>query len=80
MTLYQFNLLNETQQAETLWDKGVHIAERKENEYIVLLYQIDGFYVEVFYDQKKNGIKRFRSFSSIEQLGPYLEKISVNIY
>jgi len=80
MTLYQFNFLNESQQAETLWENGEHIGEREDHALTIALYQIDSFYVEVFYDQKQNAIKRFRSFSSIEQLRPHLEQINVNIH
>ena len=77
MTLYQFNLLNEIQQAEMLWENGVHIGERKKEEHTIVLYQIDGFYVEVFYHRGLNEIKRFRSFSSVDQLMPYTNKISI---
>ena len=77
MTLYQFNLLNEIQQAEMLWENGVHIGEREEGEHTIVLYQIDGFYVEVFYHRGLNEIKRFRSFSSVDQLMPYTDKISI---
>lgn len=74
MTLYQFNLLNEMEQKEAIWE-GVHIADREEGEYKILLHQINAFYVEVYYHAEDNVIKRYRSFSSIEQLAPYLERI-----
>ena len=77
MTLYQFNLLNETQQAETLWENGVHIGEREDLVHTIALYQIGSFYVEVFYHRQLNAIKKFRSFSSTDQLEPYIIKIDV---
>jgi hypothetical protein len=40
MTLYQFNALDEMEQAEILWDKGVHIAERIDSEFKYILYRI----------------------------------------
>jgi hypothetical protein len=43
MTLYEFNLLDEMEQAEALWEHGVHIGERKDSEHNILLYQIDSF-------------------------------------
>jgi hypothetical protein len=76
MTLYEFNLLSENDQAEVVWS-GSHIGERTENEYEILLYQVDGFYVEVFYHKEQNQIVRFRSFSSLNQLNPYLEQIDL---
>ena len=78
MTLYQSNLLNETQQAESLWENGVHIGEREDFPHTVALYQMDSFYVEVFYHRQLNAIKRFRSFSSTDQLEPYIAKIDVS--
>jgi hypothetical protein len=78
MTLYQFNLLDEDHQANIVWNAGIHIDERKDKDLTILLYQIDAFYVEVYYHQEQNKIIRFRSFSSTEQLQPYLEKIFVD--
>jgi hypothetical protein len=49
MTLYQFNALNEIEQAEAVWD-GVFVGDREDEEHRILLYQIDSFYVEVYYD------------------------------
>lgn len=45
MTLYQFNALDEMEQIEAIWEHGVHIAERLHEEYKLILYQIDSFYV-----------------------------------
>jgi hypothetical protein len=61
MTLYQFNLLDQTERAEILWDKGVHLANRQEKDFKILLYQVDGFYVEVWYDVNRNEISRLKS-------------------
>lgn len=74
MTLYQFNLLNETEQAEAVWS-GVHFGERQDEEHSILLYQVDSFYVEVYYHSENNVVSRMRGFSSTEQLTPYLEQM-----
>ncbi len=63
MTFYEFNQLDEMEQAEAVWD-GVFIANREDSEHKILLYQIDAFYVEVYYHKEYNVIRRFRSFSS----------------
>ncbi len=76
MTLYQFNALDEMEQQEAVWS-GTHIGERFDQEHSILLYQIDNFYVEVFYHREHNVIRRFRSFSSVTQLEPYLKKIDI---
>lgn len=67
MTLYNYKLLNEQEQAEDLWDKGVHLGERTDGEHRILLYQINGFYVEVFYHMGYDTIKRLHSFKNTDQ-------------
>ena len=76
MTLYEFNELDEMEQIEAIWD-GVFVADREDNEHEILLYQIDAFYVEVFYHKAYNVIRKFRSFSSTDQLDTYLNKIDL---
>jgi hypothetical protein len=75
VTLYQFIALDEDPQAEALWDCGVHLANREHGEHTVLLYQLDGFYVEVFYQKKLNAITRLRPFATTNLLQPYLDQI-----
>lgn len=76
MTLYQFNELDEMEQAEALW-AGVFLTDREDEEHRILLYQIDNFYVEAYYHKQHNVLVRFSSFSSIDLLDPYLDKIDL---
>ena len=76
MTLYEFNALDEMEQAEAVWD-GVFLGDRKDAEHRILLYQIDGFYVEAYYHMEYNVLSRFRSVSSTDQLDPYLNEIDL---
>jgi hypothetical protein len=78
MTIYQHKVLQEKEQAEVLWEMGVHLGERFDGEHKILLYQIEGFYVEVFYHQEQNKLVRLRSFRSVDQLRSYLERIHVS--
>ena len=77
MTLYQFLQLDEAEQAGAIWDSSF-IADREDEEHKILLYQIDGFYVEVFYHKEYNVVRRYRPFSSTDELALYLNKISLN--
>ncbi len=79
MILYHFNSLDEKMQAEAIWEHGVHIADRIEGAFKLILYQIESFYVEVWYNPAENSILKFRSFSSTTPLEPYLEKIDIPI-
>jgi len=77
MTLYQFIAMDEMEQQEAIWE-GTHIGERKDEEHNILLYQIDSFYVEVFYHRELNVIRRYRPFKSVNQLKPYLGQIDIS--
>ena len=76
MTLYQFNMMDEMEQMEAIWT-GVKIAERQEDRYHIELIQIDSFYVEMYFIEDRN-LVRTRSFSSPEQLLPYMGQIDIN--
>ncbi len=78
MTLNQFNLLNEDDQACAIWQRGVLIATRASGSCRVLLYQIEGFYVEVFYQPQYHVITKFKSFASTDALDPYFGQISLS--
>jgi hypothetical protein len=77
MTLYQFNLLDKAEQSYTLWQYGVKLAEIKNKHYNLILYQIDAFYVEVWYQIKRNEIRQYVSFLTTDKLTPYLNQIDV---
>lgn len=77
MTMYDFQLLPEQQQIKELYEHGVFIGKRKEGYSIILLYQLESFYIEVFYRKYRSHIKRLHCFESTELLDPYLEQIDV---
>ena len=77
MHFYDFIQLNETEQIEILWYNGEQIGRRKDEEHLILLYQVEGFYVEVFYHNKERVIKKYMSFECTDLLEPYLEKIDI---
>ena len=78
MTLYQFNVLTENEKTTIVWNEGDVVGDRKENNFSILLYQVWSFYVELYYNGQENKISKLRSFSSIEQLEPYLGKIDIS--
>lgn len=77
MTQYHFNILDENEKANIVWNKGILIGERSDQYYNVSLFQVDDFYVEVFRHSHFNVITRFRSFSNTRFLEPYLQEISL---
>lgn len=77
MTLFEFQLLSETDQMDLLYEQGSYIGKRKEGYQNVLLYQLDAFYVEVFYYKHRCYSTGVRCFRSTVLLDPYLESIDV---
>ena len=78
MTLNQFQLLSEEDQATTTWANGSFLAIGDMEHIKVLLYQIHGFYVEAFYNCESNKVEYFKSFSSTDDLEPYLQAIDLS--
>ena len=77
MTLFEFKQLTGDEQRQVTWHKGVHLSTRFHAMHAILLWQIDGFYVEIFYNRLDNSIDKLRSFRSTIQLGPYLNEIDI---
>lgn len=77
MTRYHFNILDEGEKARIVRDKGVQVGQRPEVFHTVHLYQVDGFYVEVYHHNHFNVITRMQSFSNTDKLQPYLQQISL---
>jgi len=77
MTSSEFLALNDVQRAEAV-RSGVAIADRQTENYNIVLFQIEGFYMEVFCDRQSHDIERLEVFSSVEQLKLYLEEIDID--
>lgn len=77
MKLFDFQLLPDDEKIDILYRKGVYIGKRKEGTLSVLLYQLDSFYVEVFYRKHRSYVLRLKCFSSMSLLDPYLSQINV---
>ena len=77
MKMHDFQLLPEEEQIEILYQSGVFIGKQKQAFSIILLYQLESFYVEVVYTKYRNHVKHLHCFDSTEMLEPYLEQIDV---
>lgn len=77
MTLYQFKLLTERDQYQSIWDNGILIADRLEHKHWYSLYSMFDFYLELKYDAGGTKIIDLRSFISDTPLEPYLIQIDI---
>jgi hypothetical protein len=78
MTLVEFNGLAEDEQALLTWKAGTYLAQNFDGVFNILLFQVEGFYVEVFYHSQLDFIYSYNSFTSTDYLEPYLSKINID--
>jgi len=77
MTLPEFSLLSRNQQVSILYDEGVYIGKIKQANKTTILYQVESFYVEIFYKKYRYHIESLECFRSTDKILPYLEQVNV---
>jgi len=70
-----FDLLLPIDRLGLLYRDGVQLGKRTEAGSAVLLYELYGFYVEIFYRDSHLDPERIRSFTCQALLEPYIRKI-----
>ena len=74
----QFELLEQTEKAQFLLCKGVEVGNRVYKGFDIHLFQLHGFYVEIFCHKASGTINAIRAFDDVALVEPYLEKISID--
>lgn len=74
MTLHEFDQLDEAEQMETVW-KLAPMADFIEIPYRYVLYQMNGFYIELRYHMKSNLLTGISAFDDPAELEPYCEQL-----
>lgn len=77
MTLRKFLLLTQNDQVKLLYLNGVYIGKRKLGKTTIVLYQLEGFYAEVYYYKYRCLIECISCFADTARLDPYLGQITV---
>jgi hypothetical protein len=57
-----FNLLTKQEQADMLLEEGSYLHSRQEPEFLIDLYRLEDFYVEVYYHKRQNTLVVVKSF------------------
>lgn len=78
MNLQQFRSSSRFAQENIIKQQGVFLFERRALGVNVYLYQIDGFYAEVFYDAETSKVTFIKSFRDIDGIETYLERIDIS--
>ena len=61
MTLTEFSLFTDEQKASIVWD-GKFLTYRIEQNLMIMLYEVDQFYVEVYYNNLNDRLIGFHPF------------------
>lgn len=77
MTLKEFRELDINEQANVVW-AGTFLQKLAKSNYYVHLYDVQGFYVKVYYSYESNEIIRIRAFKNTSLLHPFLKSISID--
>lgn len=75
--LAEYRELTGDRQFEILHRDGVYVGKRKVGRQTVVLFQLYGFYVEVFYKQYRKQIDHTVSTDNADILLPYIDQINV---
>ncbi|NTS42314.1 hypothetical protein HRG84_15540 [Flavisolibacter sp. BT320] len=78
MTYQEFNLLSYSEKIEAT-KKASHVMSLQDEQYFRFLYQLNGFYIEVFYHKELNFISALQGFMDCNLLTPYLDKIDLEM-
>ena len=78
MQLQDFSELEQIAQQEIVLDEGIYLSSRMHLDYTVLLFQLDNFYVELFYPKDKDKCVIIKGFENTDELEPYLKRINIS--
>jgi len=78
LTSDDFQALSYTAKTEAVLT-GTFLATRSDAHYYIKLYNVDNFYVEVFFDHRSQLIIHFRAFEHTLFVLPYLEDLRIAV-
>lgn len=73
MKSIHFIQMQREEQEEILYRKGVYIGKQRKAEQVAILFQLEGFYVEVHYKEYRQYIDRIKVTSNPDIIDQYLE-------
>lgn len=77
MTIREFLVLSQEEQAEHLYNEGVYIGKLHRNEKRTMLFQFHSFYVEVVYEEYRRDISHLKCYAGPCELNEYIEQVSL---
>jgi hypothetical protein len=77
MTLHEFRKLKREEQVAAIKCKGTLLFIRQEAGIDIVLYQVGGFYAEVYFEGDNKKSIRIKSFDDTASLDVYLAEINI---
>ncbi|TCJ17806.1 hypothetical protein EPD60_06380 [Flaviaesturariibacter flavus] len=77
MRLSEFIGLSFTEKRPALLHLGVLVSKRRTPDYLIMLFQLDGYYVEAYCHVARKNIEGYSAITNIDQLDAYLDDISI---
>jgi hypothetical protein len=78
MELKEFKYERKDKKIEMLFSNGIYLATRIEKNNTILLFQINSFYVEVYFYDDFSEPGYMKAFTDTGFLNPYLEQIDID--
>jgi hypothetical protein len=78
MNIEDFNFLDALAKTELISMDGIFLAERCEGCFRISLYQVQNFYVEIYYHTTRYFYVCIRSFDDDGEIAPYLSGIDIS--
>ena len=78
MTIQDFELMNGIEKMQAIAELGVFLAKRMEGCYSISLYQIEDFYIEIYFHSTQFLYISARTFTNTAELNVYLDQIDIS--
>ena len=78
MTIEDFDYMDSISKTDLLTKSGVFLGTRRDGCFRISLYQVEHFYVELYYHIAQKSYISIRSFDEVGELNPYLDEIDIS--
>jgi hypothetical protein len=78
LSIFEFALLEDLDKRRYIFAQGTFLMSRKAEKFTAHLYELPGFYVEIFVDNLYRSSVWYRSFNEPSLLDPYVNNIRLN--
>jgi hypothetical protein len=79
MHIRDFKYQEKSIRKKLLFENGVYLASRRMGALVILLFQVHGFYAEVYVDEHEESVGHIRAFENTDLLHPYLSQVDLSL-